>query len=140
MAPVLLNMLIFPFLTIIIDADLLKRCDLRCDLTRANQRISFPKKYLYFWGGKNDDELLSAHFPEILVNLSQLIRFFSTRKHQKISCFKQNLFTCSNNRNTRTRCEICSKLHHMRRSGVFIVNYDYVPHLVLVFLLLTLNM
>ena len=35
-----------------------------------------------------------------------------------------------NNRNTRTTCEICSKLtiktpeqHHWRRSGVFIVNY-----------------
>ena len=45
-----------------------------------------------------------------------------------------------NIRNTRTRCEICSKLtittpeQHWRRSGVFI------SHLVLVFLLLTLNM
>ena len=37
-----------------------------------------------------------------------------------------------NNRNTRTRCEICSKLtiktperHHWRRSGVFIVNFEH---------------
>ena len=51
-----------------------------------------------------------------------------------------------NNRNTRTRCEICSKLtiktperHQWRRSGVFIVNFQYISHLVLVFLLLTLN-
>ena len=52
-----------------------------------------------------------------------------------------------NNRNTRTRCEICSKLTlktpepcHWRRSGVFIVNFEHISHLVLVFLLLTLNM
>ena len=37
-----------------------------------------------------------------------------------------------NNRNTRTRCEICS--------GIFIVNFEHISHLVLVFLLLTLNM
>ena len=48
-----------------------------------------------------------------------------------------------NNRNTRTRCEICSKLRIKtpeRRSGVFIVNFENISHLVLVFLLLTLNM
>ena len=51
-----------------------------------------------------------------------------------------------NNRNTRTRCEICSKLtiktperRQWRRSGVFIVNFEYISHLALVFLLLTLN-
>ena len=45
-----------------------------------------------------------------------------------------------NNRNARTRCEICSKLtikaperHH------FIVNFEHVSHLVLMFLLLTLS-
>ena len=55
-------------------------------------------------------------------------------------------FTCSK-LNTRTRCEICSKLtlkipkrRHWRRSGVFIVNFEYISHVVLVFLLLTLNM
>ena len=37
-----------------------------------------------------------------------------------------------NNRNTGTRCEICS--------GVFIVNFEHIPHLAVVFLLLTLNM
>ena len=50
-----------------------------------------------------------------------------------------------NNRNTRTRCEICSKLtiktperRQWRRSGVFIVNFEHISHLVLMFLLLTL--
>ena len=52
-----------------------------------------------------------------------------------------------NNRNTRTRCEICSQLtiktperRQWRRYSVFIVNFDHISHLVLVFLLLTLNM
>ena len=51
-----------------------------------------------------------------------------------------------NNKNTRIRCEICSKLtiktpqrHHWRRSGVFIVNFEHISHLVLLFLLLTLS-
>ena len=44
-----------------------------------------------------------------------------------------------NNRNTRTRCEICSKLTIKRRSGVFIVNFEHKSHLALVFLLLTLS-
>ena len=43
-----------------------------------------------------------------------------------------------NNRNTKRRCEICSKL--TIRSGVFIVNFEHISRLVLVFLLLTLNM
>ena len=49
-------------------------------------------------------------------------------------------------RNTRTRCEICSKFttntpgrRQWRRSVVFIVNFEHISHLVLVFLLLTLN-
>ena len=45
-----------------------------------------------------------------------------------------------NNRNTRTRCVTCSKStiktpkqRHWHRSGVFIVNFEHVSHLVLVF-------
>ena len=50
-----------------------------------------------------------------------------------------------NNRNTRTRCEICSKLtikepEQRRSSGVFIVNFEHISHLALVILLSTLNM
>ena len=51
-----------------------------------------------------------------------------------------------NNGNTRTTCETCSKLtikipkrRHCRRSGVFIVNFEHISHIVLVFPLLTLN-
>ena len=52
-----------------------------------------------------------------------------------------------NNKNNRTWCEICSKLtiktpkrRHWRRSGVCIVNFEHIPYLAVVFLLLTLNM
>ena len=52
-----------------------------------------------------------------------------------------------NSRNTRTWCEIYSKLiiktserRQLPRSCVFIVNFDHISHLVLMFLLLTLNM
>ena len=52
-----------------------------------------------------------------------------------------------NDRNTRTRCKICSKLtiktpeqRHWRPSGVFIVNFEHISHLAIVLLLLTLNM
>ena len=51
-----------------------------------------------------------------------------------------------NNRGTRTRCEICSKLtiktpegRQWRHSGVFIFNCEHISHLILVFLLLTLS-
>ena len=52
-----------------------------------------------------------------------------------------------NNRNIRTRCEIFSNLtiktpeqSHWCGSGVFIVNFEHILHLVPVFLLLTLSM
>ena len=48
-----------------------------------------------------------------------------------------------NNRNTRTMCEICSKLTikttERRSSVVFIVNFEQISHIVLVFLLLALD-
>ena len=44
-----------------------------------------------------------------------------------------NYMLKGNNGNTRTRCEICSKLtikipeqRHCRRSGIFIVNFEHV--------------
>ena len=51
-----------------------------------------------------------------------------------------------NDRNTITRCQICSKLtiktpkgRQWRRSSVFMVSFEHVSQLALVFLLLTLN-
>ena len=45
-----------------------------------------------------------------------------------------------NNRNTRSKCKLCSKWTIEQRSGVFIINFEHISHLVLAFLLLTLNM
>ena len=53
-----------------------------------------------------------------------------------------------NYRNTRTRCEICSKItikipercQPMASFGIFIVNFEHISNLVLVFLLLTLDL
>ena len=52
-----------------------------------------------------------------------------------------------NNKNTRTGCEICSKLtiktperRQWRHPGVFIVNLEHVSHHVIAFLLLDLNL
>ena len=61
------------------------------------------------------------------------------------SDFPVNIFLFKvNNRNTRNRCEICSKLiiktperRQRRRSCVFIVNFEHISHLFLVFLLLS---
>ena len=44
-----------------------------------------------------------------------------------------------NNRNSRTRCEMCSKLT-MKTTELRIVNFEHISHLVVVFLFLTLNM
>ena len=51
-----------------------------------------------------------------------------------------------NDRNTRNRCKICSKLtiktpeqRHWRRYDVFIANFEHISYLFLVFLSLTLN-
>ena len=63
--------------------------------------------------------------------------------------FAESLHFCMfkvNNRNTRIRYEICSKLtikisewRHWRRSGIFIANFENISHLVLVFPLLSLG-
>ena len=64
----------------------------------------------------------------------------------RITHYPTNIYLLKvNNRNSRKRCEICSKLtiktreRRRRRSGVFIVNFEHVSHLFLLFLLLTLN-
>ena len=51
-----------------------------------------------------------------------------------------------NNRNTRARCKICSKLtlktperRQWLCSGVFAVKFEHISHLVLVFILVTLS-
>ena len=59
---------------------------------------------------------------------------------------EQGIIPTVNNRKTRNRCEICSKLtiktserRQWHRSGAFIVNFEHISHFFLVFPLLTLN-
>ena len=66
----------------------------------------------------------------------------------RFDIFKVGIYLLKvNNRNSRTRCEICSKLtieiperRQWRRTGIFIINFEHTSHLFLLFLLLTLNM
>ena len=65
---------------------------------------------------------------------------------KRLSYAARNYMFKVSNRNTRTRCEIYSKLaikiperRQWRRSGIFIVNFEHISYLVLVFLLLTLS-
>ena len=70
------------------------------------------------------------------------VKFFENK-----TCFTANIYLFKvNNRNTRKRCETCSKLTiktpercHSSRSVVFIVNFDHISHLLLLLLLLNLN-
>ena len=68
---------------------------------------------------------------------------FRVKSEDIIWCYPANNHL---NKNKRKRCEICSKLitktperRHWRRSIVFIVNFEHISHLVLMFLLLALS-
>ena len=80
------------------------------------------------------------------VSFQQFIIFCEESLLSFISKPAGNYMFKVNNRNTRTRSGICSKLttktperRQWRRSGVFIVNFEHTSHLILVFLLLTVS-
>ena len=68
-------------------------------------------------------------------------------QHVRLIHYPANIYLFKvNNRNIRKRYDICSKLtiktperRHWRRSGVFIVNFEHISYLFLMFLLLTLS-
>ena len=80
---------------------------------------------------------LRLHAYVFLSNITSIVSKFAAGNY----IFKVN------NRNTRTRCEICSKLtiktperrQERLNFGVFIVNFEHISYLVLVLLLSTLN-
>ena len=84
----------------------------------------------------------------VVVTLTRSNSHIFEKKILKMSLTLAGIYLLKvNNKNTRTRCEICSKLaikiperRYWRRSGIFIVNFEHSSHLVPVFLLLTLNM
>ena len=77
--------------------------------------------------------------------LKKNTRLLKTRYHTIIESRPENIYLFKvKNTNTIKRCEIYSKLtiktlewRHWRRSGVFIVNFEHISHLFLMFLLLT---
>ena len=92
--------------------------------------------YVSFWRFINDLDLLNDNLIPI--------KSYSSIDLETEDPAGNNMFKV-NNRNTRTRGEICSKLtikipdrRHWRRSSIFIANFEQISHLVLVFLLLTL--
>ena len=79
--------------------------------------------------------------------------FLVTSHIPRKSCYQAGIYLLKvNNRNTRARCGICSKLTrkifwYLNKwisesilTKIFIVNFEHISHLVLMFLLLTLNM
>ena len=96
-------------------------------------------------------EVLSGYEEIFLMDFIICLKYFKSKHFNKtfsLQVFPSwQLLVQSYNRNTRIRREICSKLtirtpewRHWRCPGVFIINFEHILHLVLVFLLLTLNM
>ena len=113
-------------------------------------------KSVHSWHQRHQKDVIEVILVSLLLNFEQMLHI--------VLCFQWWLwtYTCQlgpinwcaelhlvanymfkvNYRNTRTRCEIWSKLtiktperHHWRRSGIFIVNFEHISHLFLVFLI-----
>ena len=94
----------------------------------------------HFFGGTPTLMLLFVIFFHQPFPPFQVTYFWNGHCPANIYLFKVN------NKNTRKRCEICSKLtiktperRHWGGSGVFTVNFEHISHLFLEYLLLTLN-
>ena len=86
---------------------------------------------------------ICTHF--VLISyLSPSFQYYATIFSENLFIDPANIYLVKvNNRNTRKRCEICSKLTiktpERRQLRVFIGNFEYISHLFLVFLWLTFN-
>ena len=127
-------------------------------LTRNGDCKLFPLsgpscETMTYWFHYYNDYLTSVDGNFFLLNSTFKWKIkHSKRKRSHFNLVKQCIRPTSiyllkvENRNTKTRCAICLKLtiktpeqHHWPRSGVFNINFEHISHLVLVFLLLTLN-
>ena len=102
----------------------------------------------YFWL-----HLVASHYVWflLLVTTNTIVYYYKSwtciSSWQKIKLLPTNNYLFkAKNWNTRKKCGICLKLTiktpgrlQWRRSAVFIVNFEHIYHLFLVFLLLTLN-
>ena len=88
-------------------------------------------------------KLSFLYFQNILTPFTLLLIPLKIRFHDFSRWFLAGIYLFKvKNRNSRTICEICSKLtiktperHQWRHSGVFLVNFEHILHLVLLFLL-----
>ena len=102
-------------------------------LINYKTKFSSASRKTYYWKMKLVFTLikLKGYFWHIFISLSTRFIYPANKYLFKF-----------NNRNIRKRCERCSKLtirtperRHWSRSGVFIVNFEHLSHLFLVFLL-----
>ena len=91
------------------------------------------------------EEIVYCYHPTSAKGLCYLATMTTILFLCKTNC-STGIYLFKVNSNNGTRFEICSKLtiktperRHWCRSGVFIVNFEHISHLVQVFLLLTLN-
>ena len=120
----------------------------------AHVTINQFKVYYHFFGAflaRTNSTFRKFKFRKISLYL--LEDLYSRTKFSKwisslhMSKYPANIYMFQvNNRSTRKKCEICSKLtikaperRQWRRSSVFIVNFGHISHLFLVSLLLTWN-
>ena len=118
-----------------------------CEIFRTKRTTSYPSfssVTLHLWA----EWIYHSHIQNFDLLMPQnLFQKLGISHYISLCIFPANIYLLKgNNRNTRKRCEICSKLtiktqerRHWRRSGIFIVNFEHILHLFLVFLLLTLN-
>ena len=89
----------------------------------------------YYFGSQSF--FMSCHFTKIFVNLLIIAAASSFNVFKLIGWGPANIYLFKyNSRNTRKRCEICSKFTIKAlecRSGVFIVKFKHISHLFLVF-------
>ena len=89
-------------------------------------------------GGSSLQKGSNGTFKDGLADSNTVFPSKSILKSFKFFANTGNYIFKVNNRNTRTRCEICSKLT-FKGTGIFIVNFEHTSHPVLVFILLTLS-
>ena len=116
-------------------------CFISCNVTvlHAAQKMKFSSKNFFSKCGQIRRKLrLWSH----LLKKSLMENFIFCAVTQCRPQYPANFYMFKiNNGNTRKSCEICSKLtiktpERRRRSGAFIINFEHILHIFLVFLLL----
>ena len=86
------------------------------------------------------DDIIISHCDIIIINFLVILFLLSSLDTDPFSChyhYRANIYLLitANNRNTRKRSEICSKItintperSQWRRSRVFIVNFEHISH------------